>query len=246
MSGSQRAKRGVRRATCALLLWVAAASLARATSSEDAGGLAGTVTVGPELSARRVSFSLYADPNRARRAAPPSLTDEVQNVVVYLEPIAPTTTTPGAPSDASRMEQVALSFSPHVLAVPRGATVEFPNRDVVFHNVFSLSKVASFDLGRYPSGASKSVRFDTPGVVKVFCHIHSDMSAIIVVLDHPYFDQPDRDGRFSIDGIPPGDYRAIPWHERARPVPREVRIEAGRVTTLDFVIPLEVEAPQGG
>jgi hypothetical protein len=106
--------------------------------------------------------------------------------------------------------------------------------------------VATFDLGRYPSGASRSVRFDTPGIAKVFCHIHSDMSAIIVVLDGAHIARPNREGSFSIAGIPPGNYRAVAWHERTRPAPREVRIDAGGEARLDFVIPLEVEATGGG
>jgi plastocyanin len=248
MAGCGRAARGVRGPACALLLILAApASETSASTGEEPGSVGGTVTIGPELSGRRVGFNLYSDPSRAAVRAPrPSLTDELANVVVYLEPLGPSTAPLHAPSGAYRIEQRGLSFEPHVLAVPRGATVEFPNGDVVFHNVFSLSKAASFDLGRYPSGASKSVRFDTPGIVKVFCHIHSDMSAIVVVLDQPFFDQPDREGRFSIARVPPGAYRAVAWHERTRPVPREVRVEAGGAVTLDFVIPLEIEAADGG
>jgi len=117
-------------------------------------------------------------------------------------------------------------------------SVEFPNGDPIFHNVFSLSKPASFDLGRYPKGSSRSVRFDKPGMVKVFCHIHSDMSAVIVVLDNPYFATPDRHGRYSIDGLPPGEYTVVGWHERARPLRRTIRIQPGQTAGVDFKIPL--------
>ncbi len=211
-----------------------------------AGRLAGTVVLGPQLTVRRVKFDLYADP--ARRSAPaeaPSLADEMQNVVVYLESV-PAGRAPSPATAAPReIGQEKLTFAPHVLPVVKGTTVEFPNRDTVFHNVFSLSKAAAFDLGRYPTGASKSVRFSTPGVVKVFCHIHSDMSAIVLVLDNPYFGSPGTDGRFAIDGIPPGEYEVVAWHERARRSARKVRIDAGRTTEVVFEIPLEERADDG-
>ena len=93
------------------------------------------------------------------------------------------------------MDQRDQTFVPHVLAITVGTTVEFPNSDLTFHNVFSLSKTKSFDLGRYSRGKSKSVRFDRPGVVQVFCDIHSHMSAFILVFAHRYFAVTDRAGR---------------------------------------------------
>jgi hypothetical protein len=143
------------------------------------------------------------------------------------------------------MEQEGLTFKPHVLPVVKGTVVEFPNRDMLFHNVFSLSKTASFDLGRFPQHASKSLRFDTPGIVKVFCHIHSDMSGVIVVLDNPFYASPGADGRFVIEGVPPGEYRVVAWHERARMAAKAIRIEAGKSTVLDFEIPLTEDADGG-
>ncbi len=235
-------------ATALLLVcaWAAIGDSPRATDRAS-GDLEGTVTLGAELTPRRVNFPLYADPLRAaQRSAPRSLADEMSRVVVYLEAVPSSAPALVAPAEPYRIEQVGLEFEPHVLAVVRGSTVEFPNRDAVFHNVFSLSKAQSFDLGRYPSGASRSVRFDTPGVVKVFCHIHSDMSAIIVVLDNRYFATPGRDGKYSIRGIPPGDYRVVPWHERARAAARPIRVDVGQVMRADFDIPLELETTDGG
>jgi plastocyanin len=208
-------------------------------ASGPVGTLRGSVTLGRELSAHRMRFSLYADPHHAGvRSNPPSLTEELQNVVVYLEHVPGGPAAPDRRRDPARMEQEGLSFKPHVLAVVKGTEVEFPNRDMLFHNVFSLSKNASFDLGRFAQNASKSVRFTTPGIVKVFCHIHSDMSGVIVVLDNPFYASPGADGQFVIDGIPPGEYRVIAWHERARMAAKTIRIEAGGDSVLDFVIPL--------
>ena len=95
---------------------------------------------------------------------------------------------------------------PHVLAIVAGTTVDFPNNDATYHNVFSLSKTKPFDLGRYAGGRSKAVRFDRPGIVRVFCDIHSHMSAFILVFAHRYFAVTDDEGRYRLDDVPPGTY----------------------------------------
>jgi len=213
--------------------------------SPSTGTLRGSVTLGQHLAAHRMKFSLYADANRVSRMDPPSMTDELANVVVYLERVPEGARSPSAPRGPFRMEQEGLAFQPHVLAIERGTEVEFPNRDMLFHNVFSLSRPATFDLGRFPQNASKSLKFTKPGIVKVFCHIHSDMSGVIVVLDNSFFTSPGRDGTFTIDGIPPGEYRVVAWHERARLSSKRVRIEAGKASVLDFEIPLS-EDENGG
>lgn len=217
---------------------------AAAVGGPASGRLEGLVVLGQRLSSRKMRFHLYQDAVNTSTPPPEQPGEEMDNVVVYLEGVTETT---GAPRPAAPLavRQEGLSFVPHVLPVVRGSSVEFPNGDPIFHNVFSLSSAASFDLGRYPRGSSKTVRFDTPGVVKVFCHIHSDMSAVILVLDNRFYVSPDHDGRFRIDGIPPGEYRAVAWHERARPVGRRITIEPGKSTFLDFRIPLS-EAVQGG
>lgn len=205
----------------------------------ESGRLQGSVTLSRELTTRRMRFSLYPDANRAgRRDEDPTTADEFQNVVVYLERVPEGTAPSWHPTAPVRMEQEGLSFKPHVLAVMKGTVIEFPNRDLLFHNVFSLSKAASFDLGRYPQDASKSLKFERPGIVQVFCHIHSDMSGVIVVLDNPFYTSPSSDGHFVIDGIPPGEYRVAAWHERARLTTKKVRIEAGKASVIDFNIPL--------
>jgi len=227
----------------ALLVAPRASSALDASSSPHPGRIEGTVRLGPKLTERRLKFSLYADPGRAPQTQPaPDPADEFQNVVVYLQSAPAHRAASPGPSPA--MAQVRMTFVPHVLPVVKGTTVEFPNEDTVFHNVFSLSKVATFDLGRFPQGTSKSVRFTMPGVVKVFCHIHSDMSAVVVVLDNPYFATPDRQGRFAIEGIPPGEYTVVAWHERARTLSRRLRVESGTPARVDFDIPLSDEPPR--
>jgi len=142
--------------------------------------------------------------------------------VVYLE------TAPrgafDAPSDRhARMDQRSERFIPHVLAITAGSWVDFPNDDRTYHNVFSLSKTRAFNLGRYAAGHSKSVQFDEPGVVRVFCEIHSHMSAFILVFAHRFFAVTDEEGRYHIDGVPPGTYTLVVWNESIRDeAPRRV------------------------
>jgi plastocyanin len=143
-----------------------------------------------------------------------------------------------APTAAPALRQRDQRFVPHVLPVLAGTTVEFPNDDPIFHNVFSLSRAGTFDLGRYPKGSSRSRRFSSAGIVQVFCHIHADMSGYIVVLDNPFFVVPDAQGHFALDGVPPGDYRLVAWHERIRPIVTVVHVESGRTTALRIRVPL--------
>ncbi|MDB4890983.1 MAG: hypothetical protein JWL61_2838 [Gemmatimonadetes bacterium] len=198
------------------------------------GRIEGQVLLSTSLTSRRPRFRIYSDPGPGARP-PGREVDEMQNVVLYvLRAPMPDGTTPVRGTMSQRDEQ----FVPHVLPVYRGATVDFPNNDDVFHNVFSLSSAKTFDLGRFPKGSSKSDLFDKTGTVQVFCHIHSDMSAIVLVLDNPYFTVPNDAGRYVIEGVPPGEYTVVGWHERIKPVTRTVRVTANEATRLDFNIPI--------
>jgi plastocyanin len=135
--------------------------------------------------------------------------------VVYLDPGPKAAFEPGEERHA-RLDQRNERFVPHVLAITAGAWVDFPNDDSTYHNVFSLSKTNPFNLGRYAAGHSKSVRFTTPGIVRVFCDIHSHMSAFILVFAHRFFAVTDDDDRYHLDGVPPGTYTLAVWNESAR------------------------------
>lgn len=202
------------------------------------GRIEGEVVVSTALSSRRPRFRIYSDPGPGSRP-PAAETNEIRNVVLYVQN-APVTD--ADPSAHASMTQDDERFVPHVLPVVRGATVDFPNADDVFHNVFSLSSARTFDLGRYPKGSAKSVTFEQSGIVQVFCHIHSDMSGIVLVLDNPYFAQPAFSGRYAIENVPPGEYTVVGWHERIKPVRRTVKVVAGETARVDFDIPL----PAGG
>jgi len=156
--------------------------------------------------------------------------------VVYLETAPQDALENPAPGRAV-LDQRNEAFVPYVVAVTVGSTVEFPNSDRIYHNVFSLSKTKRFDLGRYPRGQSRSVRFDQPGVVRVFCEIHSHMSAFVLVFAHRYFATTDAEGRYRIDGVPPGSYTLAAWNDGAVRARREVRVEGALAAVeQDFVV----------
>jgi plastocyanin len=229
---------------------LAVAALVLATASSDAatprrhahaaptravGTIEGTVEISSALSARRPRFRIYAEPGTGSRPAPAE-TDERRNIVVYLERVDGADAGPTV--QHALMPQRGERFAPHVLPIVRGSSVDFPNDDRIFHNVFSLSSVREFDLGRYPRGDSKSVTFTKPGAVQVFCHIHSDMSAVVLVLDNGFYVQPDAAGHFTLRNVPPGDYTIVGWHERIRPVRHSIHVAAGETSPVDFNIPL--------
>jgi plastocyanin len=158
------------------------------------------------------------------------------NGVVWLKPVTSGT---GRSADRStprgrhfRIVQQHKRFDPHVLAVPVGSIVDFPNLDPFFHNVFSLFEGKRFDLGLYEAGTSHAVTFDSPGICYIFCNIHPEMSAAVVVVDSPWYATSNQAGQFSIPNVPPGSYLLYVWHERGKPerpddFPREVAITPG-------------------
>ncbi len=162
-------------------------------------------------------------------------TSEITNVVVF---VADAPRDPAAPSMRASIAQRDESFVPRVVAVTRNSIVDFPNFDPFFHDVFSLSRNATFDLGRYPKGQTRERRFTQPGIVKVFCNIHSDMSAIVMVFDHRYFAVPDADGSFEIDSVPPGTWRVNAWHERIGATSQSLQVDAGGTTRVEFTVPV--------
>jgi plastocyanin len=134
------------------------------------------------------------------------------------------------------MNQQHEAFAPHVLGVAVGTTVDFPNGDPVLHNVFSTSPAKRFDLGMYGQGETRTVVFDSPGVVLVRCNVHPRMTGYIVVHSNPYVTVTDAHGSYTITGVPPGTYEARIWHEALSGRAMPVKVFDGRVTPLDFVI----------
>src|SRR5687768_2743514 len=222
--------RGVRVMVFAAVL--AAPIVAGSTAAQQAAGIVrGRVEIGP-VNTRRPASAYPTRTVPQMQLAPAS---EVRHVVVYVKDAPPRQISPVKVA----IRQQAENFIPRVVAVPVGSEVEFPNDDPIYHNVFSLSRAKDFNLGRYPRGHSKSVRFDRPGIVKVFCEIHSHMTATVMVFNHPWFAVPEGDGRFELPPLPAGRHEIIAWHERlGESGPKEVTIEAGRPAQANFVLPV--------
>jgi len=125
-------------------------------------------------------------------------------------------------------------FSPHVLVVPAGSSVTFPNHDPFNHNVFSLSEENPFDLGLYGRGETPAVKFERAGIVRVYCNVHSQMSALVVVRDNPWYAQPSSDGSFTIQAVPPGRYTLHAWHERSPDISRDLTVPSAGVAALEL------------
>ncbi|MBV9038072.1 MAG: hypothetical protein JO182_26530 [Acidobacteriaceae bacterium] len=140
---------------------------------------------------------------------------DCSGIVVWLQPLDDKPAAVARSSSRIRIRQKNKTFSPHVLVVPVGTTVEFPNDDPIFHNAFSSYNGQIFDIGLYPPGSTRSITFRREGVVRVFCNIHAAMSAVIVVVNTLYFAATGKDGVFQIEGVPKGPYRLAFYYERA-------------------------------
>lgn len=161
------------------------------------------------------------------------------NVVVWLTPVLPQAAYPPPPTKHFRMTQKDKQFTPHLLVVPTGSSVEFPNQDPFFHNVFSLFDGKRFDLGLYEAGSKRSVQFNREGVSYIFCNIHPEMSAVVIALSTPYYGVADANGIVLMHEVPPADYEMKVWAQRGDPaelpsLSRRVHVDAG-TTSLGLI-----------
>jgi plastocyanin len=138
------------------------------------------------------------------------------------------------PMPKAMIDQRDKTFAPHVLVVTVGTTVEFPNNDVVFHNVFAYYDAKRFDLGMYPRGKSKQVTFEKPGIVAILCSVHSEMSAYVYVTDSPFYAITDKQGKFRINDVPPGEYTLRVWHESGAVYTQKISVKAGTSPELNI------------
>jgi plastocyanin len=206
-------------------------AVAQRAGTDPTGNIRGRVEIHRALttSERRPSVSDLGMPPRRDR---PDRMDSV----IYLEN-APAGAFEQRPLGRARMTQRNETFLPYALAVRGGTTVDFPNEDQTYHNVFSLSKVRRFDLGRYAAGKTKQVRFDQPGIVRVFCDIHSHMSAFILVFNHQFFDTTNAEGRYDIPAVPAGKYTVNAWNDGEVRDSRTVVVpEHGGTVEVDFAL----------
>lgn len=208
----------------------------------QAGDIEGGIVIMRRLTKRTVtapvsSYQRGAGVELGADAAIDPLAFERSHVVVYVEGAL------GSKPVTASMEQKERRFLPDLLVVPAGSTVAFPNLDPIFHNVFSLSKAKSFDLGNYPRNQSRSVTFAEPGIVFVNCHLHPNMAAAIVVTPNRFYTRGDADGRFTLSGVPPGRHTLVAWHKSAGYFRQEVEVGASGTVNVQFSIPLGPEGP---
>jgi plastocyanin len=221
----------------ALCLALAALTARPAAQPPETGRVTGHVRLTTRLPGRPLPSTAY--PRRAVSVHDAPALPQILNVVLYLKDAAhrgPLTT------GRTEIRQEHETFVPRTVAITRGSTVDFPNGDPFFHSVFSLSRAANFNLGRFERGQSRGREFTKAGTVKVYCDIHSHMSATILVFDHPYFTIPALDGSFELPAVPPGKYTLVGWHERVGEHSEPIRIEAGQTTSIEMNVPV-VDAP---
>lgn len=173
---------------------------------------------------------------------------ERSHVVVYLEGKGPAFPSHSASVEHTiehTIEQQDRQFVPDMVVAPVGSTVSFPNLDAIFHNVFSLSKPKKFDLGNYPKGQTRTVVFPVAGIVYVYCQLHPNMAASIVITPNQWSAKVDGDGRFRLMDVPPGKYTAVAWHKSAGFFRQTVTVTEDGAPPLRFVIPFAADKPDG-
>jgi plastocyanin len=183
---------------------------------------------GVEVSAKILTHAPSQSAARKHADSP-----NIANVVLWLSSVEPAATMPAIPARQTsyRLVQKNKMFTPHLLVVPTGSQVEFPNQDPFFHNVFSLFNGRRFDLGLYESGTSRSVRFDREGASYIFCNIHPEMGAIVLALSTPYYGISGENGVVVLHNVPPGSYRLNVWSESGQPANPDLSQKIVQVST---------------
>jgi plastocyanin len=217
---------------------IAAIVLTAMCASVLAGTITGNVSAKGKADAENDSAAGGAYGNRKYKFVEKVDYPAMHDFVVYIEGSFGTNSAPtnSAQVVTTRIAQEGAMFTPHVLPIMAGTTVEWPNNDTIYHNVFSMSDAKQFDLGLYKNPTEKSVLFDKPGRVDVFCSIHSNMHCIILVLENPYFASTDENGDFKISGVPPGTYKLKAWHERLPADEKEIIVPTNGVVKVDFTL----------
>lgn len=222
-------------------------------ATANAQNVTGTILIKEKLTKRAVtpSVSVYqrgATVQLGHDIPTDPLAFERSRVVIWLESPGPGKVAPSSESNTAipRIAQLDRRFSPDLLVIEAGSTVSFPNMDPIFHNLFSLSRTRSFDLGSYDQGETRKVRFPKPGIVDIYCHLHPNMEATIVVTPNRWYARPDAStGQYRIADVPPGQYTVVAWHKYAGLFHKMITIDAEHDAVADFFIPLEADANPG-
>jgi plastocyanin len=207
----------------------------------------GNILITHRLTRRNVTPAITA----YQRGTPVELADtdeqneldyERSHVAIWIEGDGVPQTRPTRAPRAS-IEQTGRRFAPDMVVAPAGSAISFPNLDAIFHNVFSLSKPKAFDLGNYPKGDARTVVFPRPGIVYVGCHLHPNMTAVIVITPGELCATASRDGKFTIEGVPPGAWTVVAWHRVAGFYRQKVEVLPGRGAHAEFLIPVRPQSP---
>jgi plastocyanin len=216
--------------------WSAVAVFCIAMPTCSASEVHGTITI-QKGSAKVLGPSVYDLRGMAAfTAAPPAKeTNLFERVAVWLEGGA----VPAVPPANATIQQHNQRLEPSLVIIPVGSTVEFPNQDPVFHNIFSLSRTQAFDLGYYAEGHSRTVKFVRPGIVQVYCHVHPNMYAAVIVTSSPWFGKPSAEGEFSWPDVPLGKYRLCVWQKSMGVVHKDVVVGSAGSVRVNVAIPEE-------
>ena len=230
-------KDDVSRVTRAVCIWLAVLT---AGLSVRAAEIEGTIIIQRRLTKRKVTSSadLYQRGTAVELGSDreqDALAFERSHVVVYIEGNLP------SEKVTAKLNQQERRFSPDLVVIPAGSSVSFGNLDPIFHNVFSLSKAKSFDLGNYPKDQSRIVTFPKAGIVFVDCHLHPNMSAAIVVTPNRWSTKADASGHFVLSGLRPGTYTIVAWHRAAGFFRKTVRVTDRGVENVEFIIPRDTD-----
>jgi plastocyanin len=222
-----------------ILILMAAVTIAAGAQTQN---ITGTILIKKKLTKQRVTptVSIYqrgAAVQLGKDAEEDPLDFERSRVVIYLEGPGPADSSP-ADSVNFKIAQIDRRFTPDLLVVPIGSTVSFPNMDPIFHNIFSLSKPKSFDLGSYDKGETREVAFPKPGIVDIYCHLHPNMESTVVVTPNRWYARSDRSGQFQIHDVPAGTYTVVAWHKSAGFFRKSIVVDAGHDAVANFFIPI--------
>jgi plastocyanin len=219
--------------TTAILLFLLAVSFARGGEIRGLVRAEGKSELAGDAAGGKYDSRKYKFVERVNYA-------ELKNFVVYIEgPLTNSLVATNATArvNTQRVNQEKANFTPAVLPVEVGTTVEWPNHDDIFHNVFSMSDAKQFDLGLYKGNPKeKRVTFDKPGRVEVFCSIHANMHCVVLVLENPFYGVSDSEGRYVIRGIPAGTYKLKAWHERLPAQTQEITVPAEGEVKANFIL----------
>jgi plastocyanin len=220
-------------------------------ASATAQSVSGSILIKRKLTKKNVTpdVSVYQRGPAVRLgkdSAEDPIVYELSRVVVYLESQGPIDNSAADAGNAAtappiQIQQLDRRFSPDLAVIPAGSSVSFPNMDPIFHNIFSFSKAKTFDLGSYDKGQMRTVVFPKPGIVDVYCHLHPNMAATIVVTPNRWYARPDRSGQYRIPDVAPGKYTLVAWHKSAGFFRKEIVVAAGQNAVADFFIPVEAD-----